>query len=125
MYPANSIYFSAPVKPGDVITASVTYLGNNRFRLVESDSTQGWSTTFNMSAKAQRNSAETILEDLGDGIQPVAKFTSLRLTALTANGEPFATSGTLHATNLTRGNTKLTTNSKLTTNAFTITRRHT
>lgn len=94
MYPADSIYFSAPVKPGDVITASVTYLGSNRFRLVESDSTQGRSKTFNMSAKAQRNSAETILEDLGDGIQPVAKFTSLRFTALTANGKPLATSGT-------------------------------
>jgi hypothetical protein len=76
MYPADSIYFSERVKPGD-------------------------------------------------GIQPVATFAPLRFSALAANGKPPAASGTLHGANLMRGNTKLTTESKLTTNAFTITWLHT
>lgn len=125
MYPADSIYFTETVKPGDVITASVTYQGSNKYQLVESDATQGWSKTYHLSAKGKRNSAEAILEDLGDGIQPVAKFTALNFTALSANGTPLASSGTLHATDLTRGNTKLTKDSKLTGGAFTISWLHT
>jgi hypothetical protein len=125
MYPADSIYFTETVKPGDAITASVTYQGSNRFALVESDATQGWSKTYHLSAKAQRNSAEAILEDLGNGIQPVAKFTALRFTGLTANGAPLAKAGKLHATDLTRGSTRLTNESQLTSGAFTITWLHT
>lgn len=59
-----------------------------------------------------------IVEDLGDGIQPVAPFSAITFTGLTANGRPLASAGTVNSTNVERGNTPLTKNSSLSGGSF-------
>jgi hypothetical protein len=52
------------ISAGDQITASITYLGNNRFQLKIADAHTGDSRTFNVIfSKAPRVSAEWIVED--------------------------------------------------------------
>lgn len=112
MYPANSIYFTETVKAGDQITASVSVSGTS-FTLTEKDTTQGWSKTYHKTGNDQLSSAEAIVEDLGNGIQPVAPFGSITFTGLTANGTPLASAGTVNSTDIERGSTPLTKNSVL------------
>jgi hypothetical protein len=107
MYPADSIYFDDPVNAGDQMTASVSVSGTS-FTLTESDSTQGWTKTYQEQGSDQLASAEAILEDLGDNMPPVANFGTLRFTDLTANGQPFGSAGTPNSTDLERGDTMLT-----------------
>ncbi|HEV2639984.1 MAG TPA: G1 family glutamic endopeptidase [Actinocrinis sp.] len=123
MYPANSIYFTETLKPGDVVTASVSVSGTT-FTLSESDTTQGWTKTYTKTGNDRLSSAEAILEDLGSGIGQVADFGTIPFTGLTSNGKPLATAGTPNSTNLERGSTLLTKNSALTGGAFTITWLH-
>ena len=57
MYPAAPVYLSSssyPVRRGDVINASVTYAGSNKYKLTLNDSTRGWTytTTKTLSAVA-------------------------------------------------------------------------
>ena len=120
MYPKDSEYFTEPISVGDVITASVTWDGGNAYTLTEADTTQQWSKTFHLSARGKHNSAEAIFEDLGRGIQPVAPFSTVTFTGLTADGKPLAGVGKLHATNLTRGRTPLTATSALDGDSFTL-----
>lgn len=112
MYPADSIYFNDTIKAGDTITASVSVSGTT-WTLTEKDTTRGWSKTYHESGNDAKSSAEAIVEDLGDGIQPVANFGSVTFTGLTANGKPLASAGTVNSTNVERGNTPLTKNSSL------------
>ncbi|WP_329570688.1 G1 family glutamic endopeptidase [Kitasatospora sp. NBC_01266] len=119
MYPANSIYFTEAVQPGDRISASVSVSGT-RFTLTESDSTQGWTKTYHKSGSDDLSSAEAIVEDLGDGIGPVADFGSVQFTNLTANGAPMANAGTVNSTDIERGNTPLTGNSTFSGGSFAI-----
>jgi hypothetical protein len=91
MYPANPVYFSNTVSPGDHFTASVTYTGSNAFSLSIADTTKGWSHTVSASlAGAARSSAEVILEapccTSSGGILPLADFHSASFTGSTANG---------------------------------------
>jgi Peptidase A4 family len=123
MYPANSIYFTDTVKAGDHITASVS-VSAATFTLTESDTTQGWTKTYTKTGNDQLSSAEAIVEDLGNGIQPVANFGSIPFTNLLANGQPLADAGTVNATSLERGSTLLTENSALSGGAFTMTWLH-
>ena len=117
MYPADSIYFTETVKAGDHITASVSVSGSS-WTLTEKDTTRGWSKTFHESGSDQLSSAEAIVEDLGNGIQPVAPFGSVTFTGLTANGKPLASAGTVNSTDIERGNTPLTKNSSLSGGTF-------
>jgi hypothetical protein len=117
MYPADSIYFSETIKAGDQITASVSVSGTS-WTLTEKDTTRGWSKTYHESGNDALSSAEAIVEDLGDGIQPVANFGSITFTGLTANGRPLASAGTPNSTNIERGSTPLTKNSALSGGSF-------
>lgn len=117
MYPADSNYFTETIKAGDHITASVSVSGTS-WTLTEKDTTRGWSKTFHESGSDDQSSAEAIVEDLGDGIQPVAPFGSVTFTGLTANGQPFASAGSVNSTNVERGNTLLTENSALSGGTF-------
>ena len=127
MYPADSIYFDEVVKPGDKITASVTFMGGGNYQLAESDATQGWSKTYSLTATgaAKRTSAEAIFEDLGENIPPVAQFSPLEFTDVQADGAPLADGGELNETDLVRGSTQLTENSALNGDAFTVSWLHT
>jgi Peptidase A4 family len=90
MYPADPVYFSNPVDPGDAISASVTYAGSNKFTLKISDATQGWSQSVSKSlAGAARSSAEVLVEapccTAGGGALPLADFGSVSFTGAMVN----------------------------------------
>jgi hypothetical protein len=91
MYPANPVYFSNTVSPGDHFTASVTYQGSNSFSLHLADTTKGWSHTVTSSlAGAARSSAEVIVEapccTSSGAPLPLANFHTASFTGSTANG---------------------------------------
>jgi hypothetical protein len=119
MYPANSVYFNEPVVAGDQITASVTVSGTD-FTLTESDTTQGWTKTYDMTGNDQQSSAEAIVEDLGSNIPPVAQFDTINFSNVTANGSPLDSAGTVNSTDIMRGTTPLTQNSALSGGAFSL-----
>jgi hypothetical protein len=104
MYPAYPVNFSNTVRPGDHFNASVTYTGSNNFRLVLSDTTQGWSHTINKTLSgAARSSAEVIVEAPSStfGVLPLADFGSIGLTGSSANGQAI---GSFNPTEITMVN---------------------
>lgn len=123
MYPANSIYFTETVAAGDHITATVSVSGTT-FTLTEADTTQGWTKTYHKTGSYQLSSAEAILEDLGSNMPPVAKFSPVNFTNVTANGVPLASAGTMNSTSLERKTTLLTKNSAVSGGNFTISWLH-
>ncbi|MFE0462499.1 G1 family glutamic endopeptidase [Kitasatospora sp. NPDC058965] len=87
MYPANPVYLSLssyPVSAGDVISASVTYAGSNKYTLKLTDSTRGWTYTTSKSLTAKRTSAEVIIES-PTGAYP--NFGTLSFSSATVNGK--------------------------------------
>ena len=91
MYPAGSVEINHTVKPGDKISASVTYAGSSKFTLNISDSTQGWTySTSKTLSGAARSSAEVITEapccTNSGGILPLADFGKVNYTGSTVNG---------------------------------------
>lgn len=98
MYPGPSENYSNTVRAGDHFNASVTYEGNNEFRLYIADTTQGWShTTVASLAGAARSSAEVIVEapccTAGGGILPLADFGTVSITGSMANGAALGKAG--------------------------------
>jgi hypothetical protein len=128
MYPANSIYFSDPVKAGDTLTASVTVSGGV-WTLTESDAGTGWTKTFHKTppkgSVAHEQSAEAILEDIGSsGAPPVPDFNAVHFSNIRADGTLLASAGTVHKTTLQRGSTLLSKESSLSGGTFSITWLH-
>jgi hypothetical protein len=99
MYPGPSETYSSTVKAGDHFTATVTWLGGDKFSLYIHDSTQGWShtTDASLTSAPARTSAEVIVEapccTNSGGILPLTDFGSVTFTGATANGEPIGTPG--------------------------------
>jgi len=62
MYPAGSVEINDTVKPGDKISASVTFSGTSSFTLKIADSTRGWtfSTTKKLSGAARSSAVRWI-----------------------------------------------------------------
>jgi hypothetical protein len=91
MYPGGSFSINGfPLTPGDVISASVEYTGNNVFTMRLYNDTQkvvaNIPTSYTISATALRNSAEWIVEaPYLNGILPLSKFTTAYLWGCTAN----------------------------------------
>ena len=89
MYPANPVYFTNAVSPGDHFTASVTFSGTRTYTLVLKDTTKGWTKTVtkNQSGLA-RSSAEVITEapSSSSGVLPLANFGTINYTGSSANG---------------------------------------
>jgi len=93
MYPANPVYFSNPVAPGDQMSASVTFSGTETYTLVLKDSTQGWTQTITANEPGlDRSSAEVITEapSSNTGVLPLADFGTVSYTGATANGTSLA-----------------------------------
>jgi hypothetical protein len=94
MYPNGSFLISGfPVNPGDVISASVTYVGSNVFNLTIINETENVSFTAPTSSTTMagtlRNSAEWIVEaPYSGGILPLSDFVtaSVRNGMTTING---------------------------------------
>lgn len=94
MYPAAPVYFTNTVKPGDSISASVTFSGTDTYTLVLKDSTQGWTqTTAKNQAGLARSSAEVITEapSSNKGVLPLADFGTVTYGSSTANGTSLGT----------------------------------
>jgi hypothetical protein len=89
MYPADPVYYSNPVAPGDHISASVTFSGSDAYKLVLTDSTQGWTQTVTKDESGfDRSSAEVITEapSSNTGVLPLADFGTINYTSAAANG---------------------------------------
>lgn len=89
MYPAFPVNFPNTVRPGDSMSASVTFSGTQTFTLVLKDSTQNWTQTIvqNQSGLA-RSSAEVITEapSSSRGVLPLANFGTVSYSTSSANG---------------------------------------
>ena len=89
MYPADPVYFSNTVKPGDKFSASVTFSGTETYTLVLKDTTQGWTQTITKNETGlDRSSAEVITEapSSESGVLPLADFGTVSYSASAANG---------------------------------------
>jgi acyl dehydratase len=89
MYPANPVYYTNPVKPGDTISASVTFSGTETYTLVLKDVTQGWTQTQTINETGlDRSSAEVITEAPSSetGVLPLANFGTVTYGSSDANG---------------------------------------
>jgi hypothetical protein len=92
VYPGAGVNFANPVSPGDTFTGTVTSQGNDKFRLVLEDTTQGWTQTINTTQTgADLSSAEAIAEapsntSGGSSVLPLTDFGSVNFTGVTVNG---------------------------------------
>ncbi|MGN6722399.1 MAG: G1 family glutamic endopeptidase, partial [Marmoricola sp.] len=86
VYPAFPVNYTDTVRPGDAMSASVTYSSSN-FTLILTDRTRGWAETQTKAlASAQRFSAEVIAEAPSSGkVLPLADFGTVAFTASLAN----------------------------------------
>jgi hypothetical protein len=96
MYPADPVYYTNTVKPGDALSASVTFSGTDTYTLVLKDSTRGWTETKSINESGfDRSSAEVITEAPcctgSGGILPLADFGTIKYTAASANGTSMGT----------------------------------
>ena len=91
MYPADPVYFTNPVAPGDRLSASVAVSGTS-YTLTLTDSTQGWTQTENESGSYADSSAEVITEapSSAQGPLPLADFGTIGYSASAANGASFS-----------------------------------
>jgi hypothetical protein len=94
MYPAFPVNFSNTVRPGDAMSASVTFSGTSTFTLVLHDATQNWTRTIvqNQSGLA-RSSAEVITEapSSSSGVLPLANFGTVSYSTSSDNGTSMGT----------------------------------
>jgi hypothetical protein len=88
MYPKFPVTYNTTVKPGDVITESVTFSGTKSYTMTLTDSTEGWTkTTAASSSKGVRSSAEVIAEaPYSGGVLPLADFSKVDFSGSTVNG---------------------------------------
>ncbi len=89
MYPAYPVNFSNTVKPGDSMSASVTFSGTETYTLVLKDNTQGWTQTITKNQTGlARSSAEVITEapSSSTGVLPLANFGTVTYSISAANG---------------------------------------
>jgi hypothetical protein len=75
-----------PLRPGDQISSEVKYVGNSRFTLTIANLTRGVKFSTTQRHKAQRSSAEWIVEaPYSGGILPLADFGTITFTGCSAN----------------------------------------
>jgi hypothetical protein len=96
MYPAALTTYSNTLRPGDAMSASVTFSGTATYTLVLQDSTQGWTkTTTENETGLDRSSAEVITEapccTSSGGILPLADFGTVSYAGSSDNGSSMGT----------------------------------
>jgi Peptidase A4 family len=93
MYPADPVNFPNTVRPGDSLSASVTFSGTETYTLVLTDSTQGWTQKITKNQSGlDRSSAEVITEapSSESGVLPLADFGTVNYSVSDANGSSLA-----------------------------------
>jgi hypothetical protein len=89
MYPADPVYFTNPVQPGDSISASVTFTGSDTYTLVLTDSTEDWTQTETEHESGLANSSAEVITEAPSsefGPLPLADFGTINYSGSTANG---------------------------------------
>ena len=91
MFPAAPVNFKNPLKPGDHMSASVTFTGTAKYTLVLTDTTRHWTHTIvRRNATFARSSAEVITEAPSSGatgaVLPLANFGTVRFSLIRING---------------------------------------
>jgi Peptidase A4 family len=89
IFPAAAVIFHTKVKPGDHMSASVTFSGTDAYTLVLDDATRHWSHTITKHEPGlSRSSAEVITEapSTRNGVQALADFGTVDFTSAKANG---------------------------------------
>jgi hypothetical protein len=89
MYPADPVYFTNTVEPGDSMSASVTFSGSDTYTLVLTDNTQGWNQTETEQESGLANSSAEVITEAPSsqsGPLPLADFGTINYSASTANG---------------------------------------
>ena len=93
MYPAYPVTYSNTVRPGDVITETVSFSGTSTYTLTLKDATEGWTHKTTKSGSHARSSAEVIAEAPYDGeVLPLADFGTVNFSGSTVNGGTLASS---------------------------------
>ena len=90
MFPADPVYYTDPVQPGDAMTASVTFNGTDTYTLTLTDNSEGWTENINQQeAGLSDSSAEVITEAPSSetGPLPLADFNEVDYSGASANGE--------------------------------------
>jgi Peptidase A4 family len=93
MYPAFPVNFASPVRPGDHVTASVTFTGAGQYTLVLADTTQGWSHTVHKILNGAKNSSAEVITEAPcctgtGGILPLADFGTVHFSDAAVDGAP-------------------------------------
>jgi hypothetical protein len=93
MFPNAPVFYDKPVKPGDIMMASVTAQGGGAFMLTLFDMTQNWSEiTERTSATATLGSAEIIAEAPSDSqVLPLTNFGTVNFVAAAMNNVAIGT----------------------------------
>jgi hypothetical protein len=88
MYPAYPVTYNNTVRPGDVITETVSFSGSNTYTLTLKDSTEGWTkTTTKKESGLSRSSAEVVAEaPYSGGVLPLDNFGTVHFSSSTVNG---------------------------------------
>jgi len=92
LYPADPVTYSNVVKPGDVITETVTFSGTDTYTMTIKDATEGWTKTTTKNSKGHaRSSAEVIAEaPYSGGVLPLADFGTVNFSGSTVDGASLA-----------------------------------
>ena len=103
MYPGASEVFPNRVRAGDHFSASVSYLGGNRFQLRIMDSTAPWTQLLTQTLTgAARSSAEVIAEapccTFRGGILPLTNFGTVSFSRATVNNAGLCTTNAVEIT---------------------------
>jgi hypothetical protein len=124
LYPAYPVTYSNTVKPGDVITETVSFSGSSTYTMTIKDATEGWTkTTTKSSSGDSRSSAEVIAEaPYSGGVLPLANFGTVKFSASKVNGSTL-TSGTSINMTTSSGTVKASTGA-LSSGAFSIAWKH-
>jgi len=89
MFPAAPVNFKNLVRPGDHMSASVTFSGIAKYTLVLTDTTRHWTHAIvRRHASLARSSAEVITEAPSSttGVLPLANFGTVRFNLIRVNG---------------------------------------
>jgi hypothetical protein len=88
LYPAYPVNYSETVRPGDVITETVSFSGSDTYTMTIKDATEDWTkTTKKNSSGDARSSAEVIAEaPYSGGVLPLADFGTVNFSGSTVDG---------------------------------------
>ena len=122
MYPADPVTYSNTVKPGDVITETVSE-ASNKYTLTLKDTTEGWTkTTTKTESGLARSSAEVIAEaPYSGGVLPLANFGTVKFSGSTVDGSSLSSTSPTQINMATTAGKAEATTSSLSGGAFSIT----